>query len=436
MISPRIREENIFMTNYFDDIVKNLAQAITYDSSQAPAADGMPFGEGAAKCLDFYLSLAEFLGFETHNYDNYVGEVVWGSGKDFAVLAHIDVVPAGSGWTHEPFGGEIDEDNKKIWGRGAMDDKGPAMTVLYAMYALKEEGFVPRRTIKLILGCNEEAGWACIDHYNKVAKMPEEGISPDADFPVIYAEKGIMQARFAFAVPDAHFTGLKGGSRANMVCDYCEVRAPRDDRAIAKLNLIDGLNLKEENGKIVSRGKSAHGSTPEKGVNAIRAILDYLGLQHIRTALFEECMGLKGLEDETGKLTLSPDIIEQSGGTIYVTCDIRYPATIGRERIVAILDAQGVPYETKHEQAPLYNDRNGKLIQTLLGVYNDVTGAKAQPIAIGGGTYARALKCGAAFGPEEAGEESTIHQPDEYITFEKIEKCFKIYKLALKKLCG
>ena len=159
-------------------------------------------------------------------------------------------------------------------------------------------------------------------------------------------------------------------------------------------------------------------------------------MRHEITPLIYQSNAQNCLKDETGKLTLSPDIIEQSGGTIYVTCDIRYPATIGRERIVAILDAQGVPYETKHEQAPLYNDRNGKLIQTLLGVYNDVTGAKAQPIAIGGGTYARALKCGAAFGPEEAGEESTIHQPDEYITFEKIEKCFKIYKLALKKLCG
>ena len=55
-------------------------------------------------------------------------------------------------------------------------------------------------------------------------------------------------------------------------------------------------------------------------------------------------------------------------------------------------------------------------------------------MAIGGGTYARALKNGAAFGPEEDGEESTIHRPDEYITFEKIEKCFKIYKLAVERL--
>ena len=418
------------MTNYFEDIVKNLSQAVTYDSEQGEPKEGMPFGEENAKCLDFFLSLAEFMGFKTKNYDNYIGEAVWGEGKDFAVLAHIDVVPAGSGWTHEPFGGEIDNQRKRIWGRGTMDDKGPAMIALYAMHALKEEGFKPARTIKLILGCNEETGWKCIEHYNKVATMPEEGISPDADFPVIYAEKGILQLEFAFGAESSAFKNLKGGNRPNMVCDYCEAEAAADAE---KLKI---LGLESDGCKVVSRGKSAHGSTPDKGVNAIPKLLAYLGLKDMERMLFEEKMGLDGLKDETGPLTFSPNVIRQEGDKIFVTCDIRYPATMKKEDVLAIVGRQGVPYSVLHDQAPLYNDRDGKLIQTLLGVYNEVTGKNAQPIAIGGGTYARALKVGAAFGPEEEGEESTIHQPDEYITFEKIEKCFKIYKLALKKLCS
>ena len=416
------------MVNYFDDMVKNIAQAVTYDSSQAEAQPSMPFGEGVAKCLDFYLSLAEFMGFETRNYDGYVGEVTWGEGKDFAVLAHIDVVPAGNGWHHEPFGGEIDEENGRIWGRGTMDDKGPAMIALYAMKALKDEGFRPRRTIKLILGCNEETGWACIDHYNKVAKMPEEGISPDADFPVIYAEKGILHARFAFDAANAAFTGLKGGSRANMVCDYCE--------AVCSAPGEGTYGLERDGGKVISRGRSAHGSTPEKGVNAIAPMLEYLGLGDMKEALFGQYMGLKGLEDQTGPLTFSPNLVEQKDGKIFVTCDIRYPASMTRAQMEEILNKSGVPYTEEHCQDPLYNDVNSPLVTTLLNVYNEVTGANARPIAIGGGTYARALKCGAAFGPEEDGEESTIHQADEYITFEKIEKCFKMYKLALERLCG
>lgn len=418
------------MANYFNDIVKNLSQAIKYDSSQAPAKEGMPFGEGAAKCLDFYLSLADFMGFETKNYDNYIGEVCWGNGKDFAVLAHLDVVPAGSGWEHDPFGGEVDEAAKKIWGRGTMDDKGPAMIALYAMKALMDEGFKPSRRIKLILGCNEETGWACIDHYNAVAKMPEEGISPDADFPVIYAEKGILQTKFAFPAKNVAFSGLKGGNRPNMVCDYCEAYATADEAKLA------ALGMSAEDGKVIARGKSAHGSTPDKGINAIAPMLAYLGLDDMKKALFDENMGLKGMADSTGPLTFSPNLIEQDGDKIFVTCDIRYPATYEKSAITDVLDKCGIEYEVLHYQAPLFNDAQSPLISTLLKVYNTVTGKNARPIAIGGGTYARALKYGAAFGPEEDGEESTIHQANEYITFEKIEKCFEIYKLALKELCG
>lgn len=415
---------------YFNDIVKNLSQLIKFDSSQAPATEGKPFGEDNARCLDYFLSLASFLGFEVKNYDNYAGEVRFGSGKDFAVLAHLDVVPAGGGWTREPFGGEVDRENGRVWGRGAMDDKGPAIITLYAMKALKDAGFKPNKTIKLIVGCNEETGWACMEHYKKVAKMPDVGISPDADFPVIYAEKGIVHIRFEFPASNAQFSALKGGGAANMVCDLCTVKAEE------KSALLEQLGLEYAAGTVISRGKSAHGSTPEKGVNAIEKVLDYLGLSEMKRLLFVEKFGLLNFEDETGILTFSPNVIEQKDGKIYVTCDIRYPATYKLESVLEAVGRYGVAYEILHEQAPLFNDKNGELITTLLGVYNEVTGKNAKPVAIGGGTYARALKCGAAFGPEEDGEECTVHQPDEYITFEKIEKCFEIYKLALERLCS
>lgn len=417
------------MNEYFEDIVKNLSQLIKFESTQAPAEEGKPFGDGCAKCLEYFLALAEFMGFETHNYDNYVGEVCFGDGEDFAILAHLDVVPAGNGWTYDPFGGFADFENKKIWGRGTMDDKGPALIALYAMKALKDQGIIPKKRIKLILGCNEETGWACIDHYNKVAKMPEVGISPDADFPVIYAEKGILHLKFAFPAEGATFTGLKGGNLSNMVCDYCEVAAEKKDKPLKK------LGLEYSDGKVISRGKSAHGSTPDKGVNAISAILEYLGLDDMKRVLFDEKFGVGGLKDETGNLTLSPNLISQESGKIYVTCDVRYPATMTKSTVLEGIEKYGVPYEIMHEQPPLFNDKDSYLIRMLLGVYNEVTGKNARPLAIGGGTYARALKYGAAFGPEEEGEEQTIHQANEYITFEKIEKCFKMYTLAIHRLC-
>ena len=396
----------------FEKILRDISQIIKINSEEGAPEAGAPFGRGPREALDFFLNLAQSFGFETHDIDGYAGEVIFGEGEEFAILAHLDVVPAGSGWTHEPYGGEIDYTTRRIWGRGTMDDKGPAIITLYALKALKDGGFKPSRKIKFIVGCNEESGWGCIDYYKKHATMPDEGISPDADFPVIYAEKGILQLKLKFDVQDSF--NIKGGERPNMVCDLCEV---------------------EKDGKLNTfRGKSAHGSTPEKGVNAILPALEFLGLDEIKHLLFENGFGVCNLEDETGKLSFSPNVIERKGDSIYVTVDIRYPATLNRQQVLSAIEAKAISYEIMHEQAPLYNDINGKLVTTLCSVYNEVTGKNCKPIAIGGGTYARALKNGAAFGPEEEGEENTIHQPNEYITFEKVEKCYKIYKLAIEKL--
>ena len=413
------------MDNLFEKTVKSISEIIRFNSEKAAPEKGMPFGRGAADCLDYFLSLARSLGFETVNYDNYAGEVIFGEGEDFAILAHLDVVPAGSGWLRDPFGGEIDYENRKIWGRGAMDDKGPAVISLYCMKQLKDEGFKPKKRIRLIVGCNEESGWECIKYFKAHSTMPETGFSPDADFPVIYAEKGIMHVKFTFPAK-GDFSSLKGGNAANMVCDECAVKAPLDEKK------LKALNLTYENGLIISRGKSAHGSTPEQGVNAIAPILKYLGLDDCREKLFVTQFGLTKYEDETGALTFSPDVIRGGKGFIEVICDIRFPATLSREVVLNAL--AGEKYEILSEQAPLFNDRQCELIQVLCGAYNEVTGKNMKPIAIGGGTYARALKCGAAFGPEEEGDEYVIHQPNEYITFEKIEKCLKIYKIAIERL--
>ena len=172
------------MEKYFNDIVRSTSEILQFDSSLKEGTSEYPFGKETADCLAYYLNLANEMGFETKNYDNYVGEVIFGEGKEFAILAHLDVVPAGNGWKYPPFGGVINDDiseggveGMKIWGRGAMDDKGPAVACLYALKALKDQGFSLRRKIKLIVGCNEECGWKCIEHYNKVAKMPNFGFS-------------------------------------------------------------------------------------------------------------------------------------------------------------------------------------------------------------------------------------------------------------------
>lgn len=440
------------MNAYFDDIVRSTSEIIQFDSSLKPADGIYPFGKETADCLEYFLNLAKQMGFETHNYDNYVGEVVFGEGKDFAILAHLDVVPAGNGWKYPPFAGVINDavsdggvEGMKIWGRGAMDDKGPAIVCLYCLKALKDEGFLPKRKIKLIVGCNEESGWQCIEHYNKVAQMPEEGFSPDACFPVIYAEKGIVHFTSRFAINEAPMSALKAGEQANMVCDFAQAVLTRKtaEALVNYENPIANTTLSYDNTTNILRvyGKSAHGSTPDKGANAFQALLCFLSsvnenCKKAYDVLFNDCLSLKEMQDETGRLTCSPNVASFENGVLKITTDIRYPATHTKEEITEKLENAGIDYVIEHDHAPLYNDKNGELISTLSAIYNETAGVNEEPIAIGGGTYARALKNGCAFGAEVIGDEETIHQPNEYITFDRIRLMSEVYYKAIKTLCS
>ena len=421
------------MTDCFEQTVKSISESIRFDSSLKDPPPSMPFGKGAADCLAHFLSLAQEMGFETHNYENYIGEVTFGDGQEeFAVLAHLDVVPAGNGWTKPPFGGEVSDN--KIWGRGAMDDKGPAFCVLYAMKALKDEGFTPHKKIRFLLGCNEEDGWGCIDHFNEVSSMPEEGFSPDGSFPVIYAEKGILHIRLHFPIKNPPFNYLSGGTSVNMVCAECSA-TPRTLTVTRAREL--GLEIKGK--KIIAHGKSAHGSTPELGINAILPVLTFFehknaDVKKVIDCLFRDSFGLTELADETGRLTFSPDIIKFRKGELQVICDIRYPATIPYAVVIEKIKSIGVKFETLRHQAPLMQDKDGSLVQTLLKIYEHNTHETAEPIAIGGGTYARALKRGVAFGPEKETDEPVVHQADEYISLDRVKLLLKVYKQAISEL--
>ena len=418
-----------------DLIKQNIIKLCSIPSIQAPALEGMPFGKAISDALIFTLDLAKDMGFETVNYDGYVGEVIWKgeeSEQTMGILCHLDVVKEGrlADWKYPPF--TPTEEEGKIYARGTLDDKGPTICVLHMLKELKDEGFKPKKTIKLILGCNEESGWECMKHYKKVAKMPDFGFSPDGNFPVIYAEKGIFHPKFHFEC-SKEIKIVAGGEMPNMVCDYAYAIAPVNEEIAKKY----GLKVNGE--KVESFGVSAHGSTPDKGKNAIYPLLKYLaecGLisKRVHEVLFEDKYCLKNTCDETGYLTMSPDIIIAENGKMDIIVDFRYPATLSPDFIEKACD-KIAPYTLMgNHQLPLFNDKNSFLISTLLKVYNEETNSNLKPMAIGGGTYARALPIGVAFGPEFPGEDAPVHEPNEYITVKNIEKMCVIYKRAIKEL--
>ena len=219
-----------------------------------------------------------------------------------------------------------------------------------------------------------------------------------------------------------------------MVCDFACADGAVFDRTSA-----EKCGLTAEGNRLCARGRSAHASTPHEGDNALQKLLGFFAKSDARIAeiyslLFEDSLGLTKLCDDTGHLTLSPDMAEYCGGTLAVTADIRYPATYAQEDVERILKSAGVQYELLHCQAPLYNSADAPLIAALRQVYERETGESGEPIAIGGGTYARALACGAGFGPQFPGEPSTIHQKDEYISLKNIGKLLRIYRAAIFEL--
>ena len=417
------------MNNYFESAVKTLCRWIKIKSVKSAPQKNMPFGENIYKMLNLALGDAEQLGFKVINYDNYIGEVIFGEGNDedgVAILCHLDVVPEGDleKWTHPAYLGEVVDG--EVYGRGVLDDKGPAALCLYALKQLKDCGFTPKRKIKLIFGCDEESGNGCIEHYNKVAIMPRFGFSPDAEFPVIYAEKGILHVEYSFEKPSA-IIDIFGGNKVNMVCDSAT--------CVLNKNILAQDDVFVIENKIFAKGISAHGSTPQKGVNAIKKLLFALSnagvlSKEVYCALFEnefykEC-------DHSGEMTFSPNLIYVKNNEIKVAVDVRYPVTYSFEKVKKLLEKVG-RFTVLNHSKPLFHEEKSSLVETLLGVYNNQTGNCAKPISIGGGTYARALKTGVAFGPAFK-EEHVCHVANEKMNVNDLKICYNIYIEAIKQL--
>lgn len=427
------------MKEYLTDMISSLQWLIRIDSVQSEAKPNKPFGEGCAMALEYALSLCKSFGFNTFNDENYAGHADIGEGELFGILGHLDTVPHGNDWDYPPCGGVID--NGRLYGRGAQDDKGPMIACLYAVKALLDEGYKPKKKIRFIFGCNEESGWKGIDHYFKTQEMPKSGFSPDADFPVINCEKGVSYYKLCCDLPEKVLS-IKGGDRANMVPDYAEAKISDN------IEIPSECTIKAEGSKylLTATGVSAHGSSPDKGDNALWKI--FKNLAKLYSGVFEtiykklcctdgsKC-GIKISDEKSGDLTMNLGKAYTDGNKLYLEIDTRQPISYKKEDVMEMLKKEIPEFEVTQGafHDPLYVDENDNLVQSMLKAYNKVTGEEAKPITIGGGTYARALPLGVAFGPIFPNSESTIHCKNENIKIDEFLKTAEIYYEAMKSLC-
>lgn len=439
------------------------------------ASEGAPFGRAIADALQYTLALAEENGMRTKNLDGYAGYAEFGAGEEMVgVLCHLDVVPTGDDWSSPPFAAEIIGD--RIVARGASDDKGPTMAAFYAAKIVKELGLPLKRRVRLIFGTDEESEWRCVARYFATEEMPTLGFAPDADFPLIHAEKGMYNVTIGKELPrvDDGAIQLKqfhAGVRSNMVPDTAvavlqfasegalEQACAQFERYRAEYGHVGEYSIEGTQGTFSLTGVSAHGSTPERGVHAGWALVRFLHLlsldasasAFVRLQLdffaedpFATKLGIATHDAEMGDLTINVGVIRYDrdvGGKAELVLNLRYPANTDVHTIREALQERitRYNYEIVAEDAaltPHYVAKDHPLVQTLMRIYEQHTQDKTEPLAIGGATYARALDIGVAFGAQFPGREDTAHQKDEYIIIDDLLRATAIYAEAIYELAN
>ncbi|MBE5773035.1 MAG: dipeptidase PepV [Clostridiales bacterium] len=446
-----------------DEMIETLRRWISVPSVLAEASGpNAPFGQKTREMLDMALADAKRYGFAVRDIDGYAGDVSMGEGaQTMGILAHLDVVPAGDGWTHDPWGGEI-EDNR-IYGRGTTDDKGPALCALYAMRAVKDAGVPLKDGVRLILGCDEETGMSDMEHYASKQAMPDYGFSPDADFPIINIEKGGLGLLLSACThEDGRLCALYAGERPNVVPGIATATVRVDDAEafsadVAAVAQRKGFKLsvaQNDDGTctLTAEGVSAHASLPHLGVNAagmllialrelgmggapVAALADRLGLEYDGASL-----GIKQEDELSGPLTCNLGILRYDGDMLTAQLDIRYPLCADEAAMcgAAAMALSGTPIALSrlNGHTPLHVPAEHKVVKGLLKVYSDVTGLDAYTIAIGGGTYSRMMPNTVAFGPNFPGQVDRCHMPEEYFDIDTMLLATKVYAHAIAELAG
>lgn len=429
---------NKSIDNSLDRTVEFLKELIKIDTQQGEPISQCPFGIGPKKALEKTLDYCFSLGFSIKNIDNYIGYAEIGEGEELiGIPMHLDIVPAGNGWSVDPFSGTIIDNI--IYGRGAIDNKGAVSMLIHVLKNIKDAYPIINKRIRLIFGTNEETGMECIKYYlDKGEEIPSMGFTPDAMYPVVNGEKGRVHIKVEKDIKidkSKPYIKVSGGTKENVVPSHCTAK------------IINGVIS-----EFTTKGVAAHASNPEKGENAISKMLikivqdsmnfQYkddveLILKYICSDYYGDALGINQYDEVFKNTTLNLGILEINEEKVSCELDIRYGKNIDLNNILDRLkntfcndwEIKIVSHKDLH-----YVDESNLVLKKLLEAYEEVTDERGYTIAMGGGTYASWFKDMVAFGPKFLDYKTGGHGADERVPIEHIRKNMEIYTVALIKL--
>lgn len=437
-----------------ENLRRDICDLIRIKSTRGAPQAGAPFGNGPAEALRYALCRAEQMGFRVCDHRGFAGWADAGPQEPgLDILAHLDVVPGGDGWTvTDPFAPLCA--GTRIYGRGAADNKGPSMAVLYALRAIVKAGAPLKKRVRIIWGCAEETGAEDIQAYYAAQPCAPMTVSPDASFPVIHEEKGRIEAHFFCPAGEtSHLLSLEGGASANAV--------PATARALLAVTEQDLRPLlcppvgctvealpRPQGYEVIVRGKAAHAASPQKGSNALAALLCMLarapgvprwveGLSQVFSPSGEARWTTLR---ERGQLTCSLSMLRITDGRVEGVCDCRFPSSLwgtevktDLERALAQAGAVLSPKTTLREAHSVPPD--SPFVQTLMRCYHDAGGNEPCSRIIAGNTYAHGIPGAVAFGFADPVIRTGTHGPDEYVDMEQLLFGARVYIRAILELC-
>lgn len=465
-------EESVALRSYFQahkqEMIDTLAAWVAVPSVRGDARPGMPYGAEPARMLKLALEQCAALGFQTESVADCMGSVELNDlPAALAVLCHLDVVPAGEGWSQDPFVLTHRQDTDRLYGRGAIDNKGPAVAALYAMRAIRELHIPMKHGVRLLLGTDEENGSSDLTAYLQQRTMPPMVFTPDGDYPVINIEKGMLRLTLTAGIElvesGCRVEAMEGGTVVNGVpaCASARIRdCSRQQLESLCKQLPEGIraDLSETDGccDVTLQGLSAHASKPELGKNALTALLALLvqlplpdeqhALLNVLHAAYPygdtdgSALGIGCRDEKSGALTHVLSLLTYQKGRLTAWVDLRYPLCGDGEAIIAriteVLQSGGISTQLQMHHKPHETPESSPFVRTLLDVYAKSTGQPAHALAIGGGTYVHDIPGGVAFGAEFPGEENQMHGGDESIRVDSFLKIAELTALAMIRLCG